>query len=309
MTMKELKAAYKSGKLSKPEYINQMHEFHERLFEHADFIMDTDVEKIEIFDGSVVMSMRGSGIRMLCDAEDKRIAPIEILNFDHYEEDDFRTVMQLIDDSFTVFDIGGNIGWYAINIAKSKPKVNVYTFEPIPKTYDYLNKNLELNSIKNTYAYNFGFSNEEQDLIFYYYPEGSGNASMTNLSEQDAVQTITCHVKKLDDFVSENRHTIDFIKCDVEGAELFAFQGGLRTIERDKPIIFTELLRKWARKFNYHPNDVVRLLQSFAYRCFTVKGTYLTEISEIDDETVETNFFFLHSVKHEGKINQFTTVR
>jgi FkbM family methyltransferase len=211
----------------------------------------------------------------------------------------------LIDDGFKVFDIGGNIGWYTINIAKAKHNVTILTFEPIPKTYKYLKGNLAINGIDNVYPYNIGFSKEEQELTFYYYPEGSGNSSMVNLSGNDSVEKITSQVKKLDDFVTDNQLSIDFIKCDVEGAELFVFQGGIEAIKKHKPIIFAELLRKWAIKFNYHPNEVIELLRNCGYRCFTSHENKLVGFDVMDDQTVETNFFFLHEENHSDKIKKF----
>ena len=140
-------------------------------------------------------------------------------------------------------------------------------------------------------------------MEFYYYPEGSGNASLANLSENKGVKKITCQVKKLDDFINASSLGVDFIKCDVEGAELFVFQGGIETIKNQKPMVFTELLRKWSAKFNYHPNEVIKLFKDTGYRCFTTKNGRLIEFFKMDDLTIETNFFFLHSEKHKAKIN------
>ena len=166
MNIEQLKNDFKAGKISKPEYINLMHRQHRMLFDYADFISATDIKRIEIVDGSVIMTSRAAGISIVCDKDDQRIAPIEILNFDNYEKDDFDMIITLIDKEFTVLDIGGNIGWYAINIAKLKKSAKIHSFEPIPKTYDYLTRNLVLNNVKNVYAYNFGFSSKEQDLSF-----------------------------------------------------------------------------------------------------------------------------------------------
>jgi hypothetical protein len=60
-------------------------------------------------------------------------------------------------------------------------------------------------------------------------------------------------------FVAKNNAKVDFIKCDVEGAELFVYQGAKATLMQQKPIVFTEMLRKWAAKFDYHPNDIIAL--------------------------------------------------
>jgi hypothetical protein len=148
-------------------------------------------------------------------------------------------------------------------------------------------------------THNFGLSDEEKDLTFYFLPEGSGNASSTNLSEREDIEKIVCHVEVLDVAASRlNLPRVDFIKCDVEGAELFVFRGGKKLLERDKPIIFSEMLRKWSAKFAYHPNQIIQLLADFGYRCFTAKGEKLIEFFSMNEETVETNFFFLHSTKH-----------
>ena len=305
MGIKELKEDFKNNRINKAEYIIQMHNYHKIFFEYADFISTTDIQRIEISDGQVVTTSREHGIKMLCDPYDRRIAPIETLNFDNYEKTDCDMILQLVEDGQNVFDIGGNFGWYSLVIAKSK-NVRVFTFEPVSRTFNYLKQNVALNGLANIELFNFGFSDQDQTLDFYYYPEGSGNASIANLSDTEGVQSVKCIVKKLDGFTQENGNRIDFIKCDVEGAELLVFRGGIESIKRDKPIIFAELLRKWAAKFNYHPNDVLTLLRDLGYCCFVVSDSKLAEISVIDDSTIETNFFFLHQQKHAKHITAFT---
>ena len=62
-----------------------MHRLHAGLFDYAEFIRDTDIARIEVTDGTVTMTSRRTGIKMLCDPHDMRMAPIEILNFGAYE--------------------------------------------------------------------------------------------------------------------------------------------------------------------------------------------------------------------------------
>lgn len=305
MGIKELKESFKEGQISKQDFIVQMHDCHKALYEYADFISSTDIKKIEITDNQVIMTSREYGVKMVCDPTDRRIAPIETLNFDYYEKVDSEMILRLVKDCKSIFDIGGNFGWYSLLWAKNCPDAQLYTFEPVPRTFGYLEKNIALNGLKNIHLFNFGFSDAEQKLDFFYYPEGSGNASIANLSETEGVQSVTCTVKRLDDFVREHKSHLDFIKCDVEGAELLVFKGGIESIRRDKPIIFAELLRKFAAKFNYHPNEVIELFRSCGYRCFTTDEDKLNCIDVIDDQTVETNFFFLHEEKHSDKIRLY----
>jgi FkbM family methyltransferase len=253
------------------------------------------------------MTSRSVGIKIVCDPMDKRIAPIEILNFGAYEPVDLDMILRLFDENSNFFDIGANVGWYSLYIAKNFPDATVFAFEPIPVTFNYLKRNININHLSNIHLHNFGFSNREETLKFYYYPEVSSNASAANLSESETVREVPCQVRKLDDFVKDTGVRVDFIKCDVEGAELFVYQGGIECIKRDKPIIFTEMLRKWSAKFSYQPNDIIELLAQVGYRCFVAKQKTLTEFFVMDEHTLETNFFFLHADKHAAKIKSLTS--
>jgi len=305
MILNNLKNLYQNGSIGKPDYIKEMHLIHRHLFEYSEFINETDIAKIEINSNQVIMTTRGMNIKLLCDRDDLRLIPIEILNFGAYEENELKMILKLIDENTNVFDVGANIGWISMNIAKHIKNAEIFAFEPIPKTFGYLNKNIELNGLSNIKTYNFGFSNEEKESEFFYYPEGSGNASLSNLSESSNVLKTVCSVKRLDDFAVNNNLSVDFIKCDVEGAELFVFQGGLEVLKKDKPIVFTEMLRKWSAKFNYHPMEIVGLFKEIGYRCFTINKENLVEFFEMDEKTIETNFVFLHSAKHVDIIDQY----
>ena len=303
MILTEIRDQYLGNELSKPDYIDRMHEVHRLLFDYASFIRDTDIAKIEISDGKIVMTSREAGIRIICDRDDKRIVPVEILNFGHYEKNDSDMIYRLVEDGYGILDIGANIGWYSINLAKRFPGCRILAFEPIPKTYAYLRENIGLNPVSGIETFNHGFSDEAKELVFYYYPAGSGNASSARLADAPGMEEIRCTVLPLDDFVASRDMKVDFIKCDVEGAELLVFRGGRNTLETHKPIVFTEMLRKWSAKFGYHPNEIIRLFSDIGYRCFTARNGRLEEFFAMDDNTLETNFFFLHAGAHSDKIS------
>lgn len=298
MSLFDLKAQYRAGALTKPAYIAAMHELHAGLFDYAEFMRATDIARIEIRDGAVVMTSRRAGIKMACDPLDWRMAPIEILNFGVYEQAEWEMMARLIEPGATVFDIGANIGWYSMNIALQAPTVQIHAFEPLPSTYRYLAQNVALNGLSNVHLHPFGFSNCAGWLDFYFYPEGSVNASAADLGSSPNKRKLTCQVRTLDDFTAETGLPVDFIKCDVEGAEVFVFQGGLATLRRQQPVIFTEMLRKWSAAFGYHPNDIIALLAGIGYRCFAAQDGRLVPFAAMDESTMETNFFFLHPERH-----------
>jgi FkbM family methyltransferase len=303
-SLQALRDQHLTGALSKHDYIQKMYaQHHAQLFDYAAYLSQTDVASIEIRDSKVIMTSKKYGIRMVCPEGDHRVAPVESLNFLGYEEKDANMMLKLVPERSVVLDVGANMGWYSLLLARQVKDCRIHAFEPIPKTYSFLTQNIALNQIENVTAHHFGLSNERKDLTFYFYPEGSGNASSANLSERSDAELVTCHVERLDDFVQENNLCIDFIKCDVEGAELFAFQGALKTLQKDQPIVFTEMLRKWSAKFNYHPNEILALFTRLGYRCFYADGATLTELTEMTDETIETNFFFLHTDKHQHLVS------
>jgi FkbM family methyltransferase len=304
--MIDTKENFNSGKLDKQTYISKMYENHQLLFEYVKLINCTDIKKIEITDEGILFTSRENETKLFCTKNDKRTAPFEILNFDKYEALDADLMYSLIRNGDTIFDIGANIGWYSINFSKKFPDSKIYSFEPIPNTYIQLDNNISLNKLNNVKHYNFGFSDEEKKLSFYVSEFTSVSSSAQNLTEDTNIKLVECNVIPIDFFLKSTPVKIDFIKCDVEGAELFVFKGALETLKIHQPIIFTEMLRKWSAKFNYHPNDIINLLKTLDYKCFSaISKSQLKEVKLVEDSTVETNFIFLNTKKHQEIISRY----
>jgi FkbM family methyltransferase len=312
MGIKQTKDDFKSNKITKQEFINKMHEFHKVLFDFSENLKDTEISKMEICDGDVIFTTRKTqfhpgGLKFHVDATDKRVTPVDTFNFDYYEQEDSEMLYKLVNDGDTIFDIGANIGWYSNHLARKLPKSSIYSFEPIPETFAQLKRNTELNDSKNITLNNFAFADEKKTLTFYYSPKVTGAASSQNITESADMTRLECQANTIDSFVKEkNISKIDFVKCDVEGAELFVYKGGAEMFSKMKPAIFTEMLRKWAAKFNYHPNDIIAFFRQFGYNCYTSAHGKLKPIQTVTDETTETNFFFLHPDKHSDKIKSLS---
>ena len=86
----------------------------------------------------------------------------------------------------------------------------------------------------------------------------------------------------------------------VEGAEYLVIQGALEIIQQHKPVLMLEMLRKWMRCFHVHPNDVINELKNMGYKCYSVspQTALLIHVPFVDENTSETNFFFLHTEAH-----------
>ncbi len=303
MSIFETKRSYNDGKLPKPEFVDAMHKQHLLLDDYAKYIKDTEIKKILIENGEVYMTT-DEDIVLLCNFVDKGAIPLVNLSFGGYEKEERLCVTGMIERDDVVFDIGANYGWYSLNIAKKYPEAKIFAFEPIPYSFNILSRNIELNNIKNISVFNIGIGKENTVSEFNYNKDASGATSMVNLLDRDNVEKIKCDIRALDSFVQEkNIDRVDFIKCDIEGAEFFALQGGKGVLERCRPKLFVEMLRKWSAKFGYHPNDIIRFMGGLGYLCFELADGGLRRIDAVTDETVSTNFFFLQSEKHASVIN------
>jgi len=304
--LKHFENEFKKGNLKKEKYIKKIHDLHAVLWDYLDFIQDKNVDSIEITKERIVLKTR-NGIKMICDPEDERFIPIEILNFGDYESSEIYMARRFLKKDSILLDIGANIGWCSLNLSKYVPKGRILAFEPIPKTYNYLKKNIEINGVRNIEKYNFGFSDKKGDFVLYYNPKLSAASSLQRLHGDKEVVPIKCKLKKLDDFAKEKGLSkIDFIKCDVEGAEILAIKGGLETIKKTLPVMFLEMLRKWSAKFGYHPNDIIKILSDIGYKCYVIENMKLVEIKEVKENTIATNFYFLHPKKHATFLKELT---
>ncbi len=134
-----------------------------------------------------------------------------------------------------VIDAGGCYGDTALYFAhEAGNKGHVYSFEFIPSNISIWNKNISLNNelSKSITLVEKPIWNES-NLEMFYKDFGPGSkVSFTKDFEPDGVtKTIT-----IDDLVSEkNINKLDFIKMDIEGAELNALKGAEKSIIKFKP--------------------------------------------------------------------------
>ena len=71
------------------------------------------------------------------------------------------------------------------------------------------------------------------------------------------------------------------------------------------------MLRKWSKKFKYHPNEIIQFFSKIGYECFKIskhvdkKKFILKKVTKISSVTRETNFLFIHRTKHVKIIKKY----
>lgn len=209
-------------------------------------------------------------------------------------------IFSLLKKDFTFFDIGANIGWYSLWIGKKYPECKVFAFEPAPAAFEQIKINLQLNEIANIEAFNMGFADTPGKKEFFFCEEIQTASSLADTLPDTIKRKIQCDFDTVDSFCCKQNCSPDFIKCDVEGAEYLVMKGAGRILSDFSPVLMLEMLRKWMKCFNVHPNDLIEKLEQYGYRCYAVdqENTSIFRVIAVDENTTETNFFFLHPEKH-----------
>ena len=126
----------------------------------------------------------------------------------------------VVQDGWTVVDIGGGIGDYTIFAAYNHPNARVLAYEPFPESYRLLRENLNLNQIDNVETFSQAVSSQESTLQF-------GSLSSDPLSMQtahdmpapagDVLHVPAVSLASILNGLAGGR--IDLLKLDCEGAE------------------------------------------------------------------------------------------
>ena len=127
-----------------------------------------------------------------------------------------------------VLEIGANIGYYTILQSKKiGPRGKIYAIEPEKDNFEYLKKNVKLNSLDNVTLFKQAIGDKNGELKIYAYAEGNLNSPFKwgdhyNRTEIVKEQTI-------DKFL-EGKQDPNWIRMDVEGYEYNILIGAKKTL-------------------------------------------------------------------------------
>jgi FkbM family methyltransferase len=159
-----------------------------------------------------------------------------------FEIEDLTTLKEYIPEQAVILDIGANIGNHSMYWSLKNNASMIYSFEPQEHIFNILQKNIEINNIKNIKAFNIALGKHSTKGAYTagnYNHGGMGNFGGQEIIENEQGSVV---IKSLDDVLSgENISKIDFIKCDVEGFEFNVLLGAEHTLIKYKPLIFIEV--------------------------------------------------------------------
>ena len=172
-----------------------------------------------------------------------------------------------INKGATVIDIGAHIGYYTVlasDLVGRKGKV--FAFEPDPKNYEVLVRNI--NELNNVTAYQMAVSDRTGTLKLFIPPHDRGSSSLW--TPDDAREQVEVNVVKLDDFLGNIDCPISVIKIDAEGSETTVLRGMHNIMVSNDLTIFIEFWPTGLRGAGTSPEELLNLLMGNGFNLYEI---------------------------------------
>ena len=148
-----------------------------------------------------------------------------------------------------VLDIGAHSGIYSLVAASANKQSSIVAFEPHPKNFDLLCKNIQINEFSNITSDNRAISNKTGKVVFYNESRGNQPYGLTLINHRyvdPESSSISCATISFKEYLESNHkeQILSLVKLDIERAELIVLRDGIERIQKDQTIIFCEMLTK-----------------------------------------------------------------
>lgn len=191
-------------------------------------------------------------------------------------------------DGSHCLDVGCHKGLFLGHMLRLAPQGRHYGFEPIPRLAAGLARRYAGDPRVAILPYALGERNER--TTFHHNrdnPAFSGLLRRRYPAESDRVEVIDVDVRRLDDAI-DPQERIDFLKVDVEGAELAVFRGGASLIDRWRPTIVFEFGTGSSEYYGCGPDSMFAFFERLGYGLWRLadrlEGRPALTRDELDDE-------------------------
>jgi len=176
-------------------------------------------------------------------------------------------LFSLCREHYKVVDVGANIGWTALKLARIAHRGKVVCFEPDPFNAARCIENAELNALSNLEVLTIGLGDENKSVNLEV--RTPSNLGGNRVAPSNSIAGPAISIRRLDDVESvRNLSGIDLMKIDVEGYELKVIRGATQLLTRFKPVLFVELDDRNLRDQGDSAYDLITFLQDLGYRSF-----------------------------------------
>jgi FkbM family methyltransferase len=198
-----------------------------------------------------------------------------------WEYETTSTFLDLCKTATLVLDIGANTGSFSLLACAANPRTRVLSFEPVPRNFSRLLRNLQLNGFdQRCEAFNIAVSDRTGTAEFHVpFEEVPASSSLDpNGYRGISGELITVPVNSIDAIIPPGVK-VDVAKIDVEKFEHCVLNGMERILAESRPAIVIECLPDG-------PYEAVeQILSKFGYRFFHLRSEGPVQVRGIVPDT------------------------
>jgi len=178
------------------------------------------------------------------------------------ETNELKFLKKIIKKGDYVVDIGANIGYYTLFFASLVgPTGKVFAFEPEPKNFSILKKNVENNLLDNVIIYQKAVGSKNKNIKM----KLSDSIGFHHISDHGDLD-LDCI--RLDDHIQN----VNFIKMDAEGYEVEILKGMPNLLQRNVTIM-SEFNYKLLQKYN-SPSEFFKILGDAGFKFLDMRKRF-----------------------------------
>ena len=230
-----------------------------------------------------------------------------------YEMAVSKIITEIVRKTDVCIDAGANYGWYATLLAHLGVN-KVYAFEPVLPTFQKLEKNFELaGNPTNLVVNNLALGDEEKQITLHVFEnQPDGHASISTMGNESYLE-FDAQMTTLDNYLADKlsqETQINFMKVDVEGAEMLLLRGAKCLFNQTvPPMIIMEMALQTSRHFGYKPNELIEFIRAQAdYEFFAVNelNAKLKKIQGFSDEDIGANILCIPKNHYRDRLSGLT---
>lgn len=169
--------------------------------------------------------------------------------------------LQQVKTRRVAIDGGANVGHWSV--AMSPHFENVFAFEPVEFSYEAMRRHLEASSCENVYPVQSALFDRECRVQMKSPPKRSASTAFYAEPAASGAKAVRIDIMNLED--------CGLIKLDLEGAELRALYGAVRTLERCRPVLIIEVVERQLERYNDNAERLHGLLLRLHYKLHMTK--------------------------------------
>jgi len=208
----------------------------------------------------------------------------------NFESAELRFVEKFLRPGMTVFDIGAHHGLYTMLASRKVGKTGrVIAFEPSARERALLARHLRLNQSVSVTIEKSAIGSEKGKADLFLVAGGEdGCNSLRRPKTMAESSTTEVDVTTIDEYILENKiDRVDFVKLDIEGAELAALKGARGLLSaRERPVVLAEVYEIRSEPWGYRSREIVDFLEALGYQWHRI-----TEDGELEEQDITVSRF------------------